>query len=276
MLPTFIVIGAMKAGTTALYRYLAAHPDVFMSERKELDFFLDRGTWRLGRDWYERQFAAAGDAAARGEASPNYTKVHTMPEPAERMAAMLPDARLVYLMRHPIERLQSMYLHQLADRQERRPIAEAVRANRDYVRTSMYGMQVANYLRHFRREQLLLLKSEDLRDDRRAALARVYEFVGVDPGFVPADVADEPNRAAGRRFPNAAGAVLLGLPAYRRMVERSWRAREVHDRLLTTEHAPAAAELPPDLRDELTEVFAPDLGRLRKWMPADFDGWGLG
>ena len=137
MLPTFIVVGAMKAGTTALYRYLDAHPQVFMAEPKEIDFFVDGGTWSEGRAWYEDHFAAAGDALARGESSPNYSKVHIKPGVAERMAAMIPEARIVYLVRHPVERMRSMYLHQVAEGRERRPLSEALADNRDYLRTSM-------------------------------------------------------------------------------------------------------------------------------------------
>lgn len=275
MLPTFIVIGAMKAGTTALYGYLAEHPDVFMATPKELDFFVDSGTWRLGMEWYEQKFADAGSARARGEASPNYSKVHLIPKPAERIAAAIPQARLIYVVRHPIERMRSMYLHQVADGRERRSIDEALATNRDYLRTSSYGFQVAAYLRWFPRDQLLLLKSEDLRADRQAALHRVFDFIGVDPSFVPAGIAEEPNQAALRRFPNAAGAALLRFPPYQQRVAQSWRVRELHNKLLTTAHDPAAAAISPEVEAQLRDALAPDLDRLGKWMPADFDRWGL-
>ena len=74
MLPNFLVIGAAKAGTTSLYHYLRGHPQVFMSERKELNFFVENDGWVKGTSWYERQFEGAGDAVAVGEATPNNTK----------------------------------------------------------------------------------------------------------------------------------------------------------------------------------------------------------
>src|SRR5207244_8421308 len=76
MLPTFLVIGAMKSGTTSLYRYLQAHPDVFMSEQKELNYFTQGANqnWEKGLAWYQAQFEQAGKARAVGEASTNYTK----------------------------------------------------------------------------------------------------------------------------------------------------------------------------------------------------------
>ena len=145
----------------------------------------------------------------------------------------VPDARLIYLMRHPLERMRSMYLHQVADGRERRPIGVALASDRDYLRTSMYGMQVAAYRAHFPAEQLLLLESEDLRDRREATLRRILEFIGADPDVVPGNVADEPNRAADRRIPNLAGALLGRSDAYVRLRERSTAVTRVNNRLLT-------------------------------------------
>src|SRR3954451_2019382 len=96
-LPTLVVIGAMKGGTTSLYHYLRAHPDVFMSNEKELNFFSDDDMYDRGREWYEAQFTGdkARRARVRGEASPRYTMASAAPDTAARMAALLPDARLV-------------------------------------------------------------------------------------------------------------------------------------------------------------------------------------
>ena len=79
MLPTFLVIGAMKGGTTALFKYLSGHPQVFMPECKETAFFVERFGWRRGLGWYEDLFVEAGDAIAVGEASPTYTCTPSLP-----------------------------------------------------------------------------------------------------------------------------------------------------------------------------------------------------
>src|SRR5207244_732601 len=109
VLPNFLMIGSMKAGTTSLYEYLRTHPQVFMSERKELDYFttgIDRG---LDRDWYEGCFERADGARAVGEASTGYTKFPTHRDVAARVAALLPDVRLIYMIRNPIERMRSQW-----------------------------------------------------------------------------------------------------------------------------------------------------------------------
>ena len=109
MLPTFITIGAMKCGTHSLHQYLDLHPEIAMSQRKELNFFLTEAKFAQGLEWYSAQIA--GNGTARGESSPNYSKCHMFPGVAERMHATLPDIKLIYLVRDPVERAVSHYVH---------------------------------------------------------------------------------------------------------------------------------------------------------------------
>ena len=102
-LPTFLVIGSMKCGTTSLHDYLARHPDVFMSAVKEVNFFVLERTWDKGIDWYRAQFY--GRYQVRGEASQNYTKRHEFePGVAERIRSLLPNVKLIYIVRDPVAR----------------------------------------------------------------------------------------------------------------------------------------------------------------------------
>src|SRR3954447_530769 len=102
MLPNFVIIGTMKGGTTSLYHYLRHHPQVFMTETKELHYFVADKNLSRGLDWYERNFAGAGDAVAVGEASPDYTKYPIHADVPKRMADVMPWARLVYVIRNPV------------------------------------------------------------------------------------------------------------------------------------------------------------------------------
>ncbi len=196
-LPTFLVIGAMKAGTSSLHRYVDAHPDVYTSPLREPQFFSQE--WDRGLDWYTALFDAAGSARARGEFSTTYSRAPLMPEVPERIAATVPDVRLVYLVREPIERMRSMYVHQRSKGRERRSIDEAIAASPSYLTLSRYGYQSEQFLEHFDREQLLIVRSEDLRDDRRATLDSVFAFIGVDPDVPIDELAREHNRGADRR-----------------------------------------------------------------------------
>ena len=101
MLPNVLVVGAAKCGTTSLHEYLDRHPEIAMAREKELDFFVEQKNWSRGVDWYERQFAAA---PVRGESSPSYTAYPRYRGVPERIRRIVPDAKLVYLVRDPVER----------------------------------------------------------------------------------------------------------------------------------------------------------------------------
>ena len=175
VLPTFALIGAMKAGTTTISAVLDSHPDVFMCSPKEPQFFTTR--WARGIGWYESLFARAGDAIARGDASTSYTDYPRKPEAAERMATVTPDALLVYVVRDPIQRMRSHYRHRVADGLESRPVEVALLDDR-YVLRSCYGLQVQQYLRYFAREQLLVLDGADLLGGG-PSWQQLFSFLGV-------------------------------------------------------------------------------------------------
>ena len=108
-LPNLVVIGGLKCGTTSLHHYLNLHPQIAMSRPKELNFFVDELNWELGPDWYASHFSA--DAAVRGESSPHYTNRPRFEGVAGRMHGLLGEARVAYVVRYPIDRLLSHYLH---------------------------------------------------------------------------------------------------------------------------------------------------------------------
>ncbi|WP_369132360.1 sulfotransferase domain-containing protein [Modestobacter sp. I12A-02662] len=286
-LPTFLVIGAMKAGTTSLYHYLKNHEQVFMSRIKELDFFVTESNWSRGLDWYRQQFNGAGGALARGEASTLYTKFPEYAGVPERIASVLPHVKLVYVVRDPIERLRSHYQHRVKSGAEQAPPEVALLENPIYLATSRYGMQVERYLDHFPREQVLITTSERMRSDRSATVQQVYEFLGVDPDRIPPGLDKEFYRTAQRRsYPPI---VWWARRLAKRHVPQAKRAKEVVDSLMTRRSAgtaqgvgvsedgpdPDGAVLSPALRAQLADVLAEDVARLRRHMPEDFDGWGL-
>lgn len=262
MLPTFVVIGAMKAGTTALHAYLRDQPAVFVSTPKELDFFTD-ANWGRGLAWYEQHFTEAGDAIARGEASPNYTKRHLEPEVVDRLHATVPDARLIYLVRHPVERIGSMYRHLVADGHERRPIT-ALLDDSDYVLTSSYAFQIEAYLDRFDREQILILDSARLRDDRVAAVAEVLRFIGISAPPSRASLDIEHNQTRDRRVPRRHPIDLTVIPRFRRAADRPGRVQRLHRSLTSRPHPAAVTPIPRAIERELRRRLAPDIHRFVK------------
>jgi sulfotransferase family protein len=262
MLPTFLLIGAMKAGTTTLYSYLARHPDVFMTTLKEPNFFNDH--WHRGVGWYERLFAPAGGALARGEASVRYTSFPDDPECPGRIASVVPEVRLLFLVREPLHRIRSHYLHEVAALRERRPLERALRENPIYLDRSRYAMQLERYLEHFPRERLLVVRAEDLFRAPLEVLPRVYAFVGVDPSWRPAGPVRRDNDTA-RKFQlpllvRRGVKVASEAGVYRHVPQ--WAKEAV--RVVTQQRSRTVPEvrIPPALAAELRAELAGDLGRL--------------
>ena len=160
-LPDVVIIGAMKSATTSLYRWLDEQPEVFMAHPKETRFFSDK--WERGREWYSGLFAAAAPGQLLGEASVNYTDPRKAPVVADRMARTVPDAHIIFVVRHPIERLRSHYRHEVQRRREDRSLAKAVgESGNAYVGHSSYHTCLQPYIDRFPRDRILVVRFEDL------------------------------------------------------------------------------------------------------------------
>ena len=277
MLPTFLIIGAQKSGTSSLWAYLRQHPQVFVAAEKELNFFSAPGD-DLDIEQYGRWFAAAPNTAAVGEASPGYTMYPLTDDVPAKIARTLPQVRLIYLMRDPVERMRSAYTHRLSSGSEHRDIGRALLSDPSYMQVSMYATQVERYLRCFPPSQLLLLTAEELKRDRGATLRTVLSFIGVDPDWQPADLGAEYNTGAERqRVPRAwarwTGDVLIRTGAGRWAPGVAPRA--LGHPLMSRRIRPAELTVPEGVRKQLNEALKPEIVRLAEWMPSSFDGWGL-
>jgi hypothetical protein len=274
-LPNFVVIGAQKAGTTTLHTCLSSHPDVFMCEPKEPTFFVAEGAWPRALSWYRSLFAASGNAVAVGEASTTYTMAPTLDGVPERMASAIPDARLVYVVRDPLERIRSAYVQSVSTGRERRPLRTVVFEDRTYVDTSRYAMQIQRYLDWFDRDQLLLVRAEDLWADPAGTLRTVYRFIGVDGGWAP-DAAQE-NASAPRRLPRRLARQLTWRATERDLsgARVPTLVRRLSASRLLTRPIGAMEALADGDRRRLVDLLAPDVHALRRYLGRDFDGWGL-
>ncbi len=275
--PTFLIIGTMKGGTTSLHRYLRQHPEVFMPERKELNFFLDEyagppidppeeRNWSRGLTWYERQFAGAERERAVGEASANYSRYPTYPGVAERIAAVAPNVKIVYLVRNPIDRVFSHYLHDVANGREKCPLHIAVRRDDRYLAPSRYATQVEHYLRVFSSGQLLLLKTDDLLARRAETVHRVLEFIGVDSN-VPLRLDFEAHRSS-EKLEKTRALAFARQVRYRRFVPQPIRRRL--RQLLANPLDTSKIEVDKETREFLMTQFVSDIRRLSELSGEDF------
>lgn len=278
-LPNLIVIGGLKCGTTSLHHYLNLHPQVAMSRPKELNFFVAELNWELGADWYRGHFDET--VPSRGETSPHYTNRPRFEGVAERMSATLgADARMVYVVRQPLDRLLSHYLHNVGGGYERRELAEAIADPESaYVKRGLYAYQLEPYLEAFGPERLLIVTREELAGEREATMRRVFEFAGVDPSFRSPEFEREwetgsAKGSGGFRLLDRA-VRLPGLRALDRNFDRlPERLRWLVERIV---HDPDSGEgskpqLDAELRTRLEGLFRPDAERLEALTERRF-GW---
>ena len=277
MLPNFLVIGGMKCGTSSLWHYLRTHPQVTVASIKEPGFFVEELNWRRGLSWYESLFSPNGDGVvAVGEASTQYTKHPKHPGVPERIARYLPDVRLIYLVREPVARMRSHYLHEVTEGYERRPIERALLEDDVYLDLSRYAMQIERYVEHFPPERMLVLPAEDLRERRVETLHRVERFLGISEDFVPPNIDREYNRSEDRKgFRPSVRAVhdvrpVSALASRTPAWMKNW-TRRFTTRAVPRERASISDELGARLREELAE----DVSKLRRYVGKDFDGWGI-
>jgi hypothetical protein len=267
MLPTFVILGVMKCGTTSLHHYLAEHPEVCMPAKKETDFFVAEKNYARGLAWYESLFARP--AKARGEASPNYAKTWEFAGMPERMHAALPAAKLIYMVRDPIARMVSQYKHLYASGLEHRPLSAALadRQHAPYVRDSLYYRNLSPYLDRYPREQVLILAAEDLQHNRSATIRRVFEFIGVDrefqsPGFARQWHRTEAKFTRKRTIYN----MLLSRKWMHALLCKRWNPR-------LRPRPPEDARLNESLKSRLVDLVRDDIHKLRQLAGLPLAGW---
>ncbi len=296
-MPSFLVIGAAKSGTTSLYHYLAQHPDVFMSPVKEPNFFALEGEKpsfrapgadeRINRwsvtdpDEYRKLYEGANGERALGEASPIYLYSE---KAAGRIKRYVPEARLIAILRNPAERAYSGFLHLLLNGRETvRDFGEALALEEErkqenwdwiwhYKSMGFYHEQLTRYLESFGQEQMKIYLYEDLEKDPAGVVRDAYGFLGVDASFVPRPPA---------RY-NA-----TGIP----------RSRRLNDLLRTDNPIKSAAKLlvpkkfrrkllmnmqnkilvkppfPEKERKQLLEDYREDVLKLQELIGRDLSGW---
>jgi hypothetical protein len=263
-LPNFCIIGAMRSGTTSLARYLGVHPEIFIAPQKEVRYFDQH--FELGSDWYRSQFRGVRAETAVGEATPY---MHH-PVAIERMAGVLPDARLIVILRNPVDRAYSHYWLRRERGLERHEFRDVVWRGRDrtddnpaarYLRWGNYPPQLRNVTNLFSRQMMHVVILEELRSTSQSVYGGVCRFLGVDDSFVPQNLGSTVNpyvrfrslplRRIARRLPSPAG----------RLVGRL--------NTIPSSYPP----MDPRLRSELLRHFEPANEQLSQWLHRDLSVW---
>jgi hypothetical protein len=263
MLPTFIGLGAQRAGTTWAYNCLAEHPEIFMTREKELHFFYVN--YGRGLAWYEDQFSEAGRAKARGEITPDYMYHERA---LANLARDLPGAKAFVILRNPVDRAVSAYaLH--AERYRGLSFQQAVEQFPELLDRGMYSRHLEVIRRYVSPGRLKIMFYDDLVATPGTFLDELYTFVGVTPGFRPTSLDTRYNRVVYPALQKWLIEHRLGwtIEAVKRSPAEKWiRSRHTHPR---TEEAGLRAG---DVR-ELSKRFEADIERLSAMTGRDLRHW---
>lgn len=269
--PDFIVIGAMKSATTTLHEQLAAQPGLFMSRPKEPNYYSDDDTYARGWQWYSSLFRGAKPGDLRGESSTHYTKLPTYPRTVDRMLRDLPRLKLIYLMRHPIDRLISHYVHEITCGRIRVGLGQAIYQHPELIDYSRYAMQLRPFLDAYGTGSILPVFFSRLVHRSQEELDRIGRFLGHEGRLVwdatmkPQNAGKDRLRFSPIRDALVRAPVLAGLR--QRIVPRQlsqslkglWRASIDPPRL------PAAQA------EYLRDIFDADLAELGSWLGTAID-----
>lgn len=265
-MPDFIIIGAMKAATSTLHEQLARQPGIFMSSPKEPNFFSDDAEYARGVEWYGSLFAQAPQGALCGESSTHYTKLPTHPRTIERMKRALPDdVRFIYIMRHPIDRLISHYIHEWTQRVIDSPIDKALDEHPELIDYGRYAMQLKPHFEAWGRERVLPVFFDRLSGLPQQELERVCRFIGHEgaPAW-QADVAEQ-NASSERLRQSAVRDAIVNLPGARAF-RRALVPQAVRDRIKGLWMMKKRPQLSGPNKARLMAIFDDDLATLGRWL----------
>jgi hypothetical protein len=278
-MPNLIIVGGLKCGTTSIHHYLGLHPEIQMSKPKELNFFVEELNWDLGTDWYASRFDSRFEV--RGESSPHYTNLPRFGGVPERIKEHCPDARLIYMVRDPIKRILSHWVHATGAGYETRELVPTLsEPDSSYIHRSMYWMQLQPYLELFDRSQIMVITQEELQGEREETMRRAFGFAGVDESFTSEQFDREWEKSSakqGDKYQFMERLIKLpGLRSFDRNFDRlpeslRWLVEKVvHD----PEKPPAPK---PKLSDDLFETvrgrFGSDVASLQQFAGREFAGW---
>lgn len=178
MKPDFFIIGAMKCATSTLHDQLSRQQGFLMSDPKEPNFFSDDENYALGLDWYRALFSEAQPGDLKGESSTHYTKLPTYPQTIDRLQRECPNPKFLYLMRHPVERLVSHYIHDWTEQKISTDINRAVDELHDLTEYGRYAYQIKPFIDRFGVDSVKPLFMRAMNKNPQAVLQCTAEFLG--------------------------------------------------------------------------------------------------
>ena len=263
--PSFLIIGAMKSATSTLYEQLLRQPGIFLPTLKEPNFFSNDEQYARGANWYSGLFDEAGATDILGEASTHYTKLPTYPQTVDRMRKLLDRPRFVYVMRDPVDRLISQYIHQWSEGEIRCELDQALTRHPELIAYSQYASQLRPFIEAYGKTAILPVFFDRMTVDPQGELERVCKFIGYK-----AEVKWDRERSHG----NVSAERVRKFPLYSLLVEhpvatrlrRSLVPKAVRSRIRRSLSIAKRPNLTERAKKELEAAFDQDLSTLGQWL----------
>ena len=275
----FSVAGAPKSGTKSLYFYLKSHPCICMAEPKETDFF--QHNYVRGLKWFKSLFEPSQGIQALGEASPG-NMIH--PDAARRIAHHFPDARLIFVLRDPVERAYSQYCFgvMLGTQDPNQSFSELIRGDEGtwgdrVLRLGLYHRQLLRFERYFPHEQMMIRLFRDFKEDNERFVRRIFQFLGVDDS-VQVDTSERHNRT---RYPRSKAVLRAAYALWNPIksmlpegvLEGTYGLRSSIRNKLFQSGSQKKPSMKPADREYLSDYYAEPNRQLEKWLGRDLSHW---
>ena len=281
-MPNFLVIGAMKAGTTALYHALKQHPQIYMSPIKEPHFFTYEGEQLnysgpvTDLDSYHQLFEPASQGAIKGEVSPSYIY---SPKAPERIKHYLPNVKLIAILRNPVERAYSNFLMATRQGDETLSFSQALQQEQQrinnnwgllwhYQSKGFYAEQLQRYFSLFDKEQIRIYLYEDWNNNPGSLLQDMFQFLEVDASFTPNT--DSRHNTSG----------IPQNKIVKTLVQKTYPMRFIYRRLASQQlrsyfkkQVFSKPQLSPQLHTKLMDLYREDILQLQTLLQRDLSSW---
>ncbi|WP_432797433.1 sulfotransferase [Poriferisphaera sp. WC338] len=262
--PDFVIIGGMKCATSTLHDQLQQQPGMFLTEPKEPYFFSNDEVYAKGLDWYASLFKEAKDDDLCGESSTHYAKLPTYPKTIERLLAYKPDVKVVYVVRHPINRLVSQYIHGWTEQEFSFGIDKAIDQVPRLTEYSLYAMQLRPWIDAIGKDRIQLVFFDRLIKDSQYELERICKFLGYEGDPVWKDDLDASNVSAEReRKSGLRDAIVYSKPMT--LVRKKFVPQKFRDWVKGFWKMKGRPTISADRRSRLEKIFDHDLAELGVW-----------
>ncbi|MGL5510904.1 MAG: sulfotransferase family protein [Microcoleaceae cyanobacterium] len=268
--PDFIIIGSMKCATSSLHEQLAVQPGLFMSELKEPNFFSSEIEYSKGWQWYLSLFTHAQATDICGESSTHYTKLPTYPKTIERILKHLPDTKFIYIMRHPIDRLVSQYVHEVTEKLINIDINQAIYEHSELIDYSRYTMQLEPYFDTFGSAKILPIFFERMLSHPQAELSRVGKFINYSGNPLWQENIEPQNVSSERLIKSAWRDFLVEMPGLKQ-VRQNFIPKSFRNWVKSFWQVKDKPQLTAKNIEVLQGIFDKDLAKLGNWLGTELN-----